>query len=368
MRGDWQLREVSVCVRHSHALVELWESLRPTERYDIGTLLDDIMEKSSTARWTCPAECRQLMVYGSMDASRTGETRPWMANHLLYAATTFCRLPGTERLRLEKQPDREKADKVLAAQAAGFDVARHADLLKELSVLVGPLEMRKAMGTTRTELASLAADGVLLPRKNIPTVKAPWRISDGIALVDELQAKAVVIEQSDKAWEGIQSAKSRTRISVGTIIGAIRNGDIRVGQRKNLVSYRGLCVLKDGIKWLAEAKLRQLGSPMKAAAAFGRTIGMRDMGRFLSLIAAGHTPATRMTHQKLGGEFMLVTEPQIAAFHARFLTLPSMAAEFGEHRRTLLAKLRAAGVKPFAPNGEDYGHLYLREDVQAVPD
>lgn len=61
-----------------------------------------------------------------------------------------------------------------------------------------------------------------------------------------------------------------------------------------------------------------------------------------------------------------MTEDDVEAFHARFLTLPTMAVEFGEHRRTLLARIRAAGIKPFGPDDQDYGHLYLRESVEPV--
>ena len=43
-----------------------------------------------------------------------------------------------------------------------------------------------------------------------------------------------------------------------------------------------------------------------------------------------------------------------------------MAVEFGEHRRTLLARIRAAGIEPFGPDNQDYGHLYLRESVGPI--
>ena len=48
------------------------------------------------------------------------------------------------------------------------------------------------------------------------------------------------------------------------------------------------------------------------------------------------------------------------------MTSPTMEAEFGQHRRKLLTEVLAAGVNPFAPNGEDYGYVFLRLDVEAV--
>ena len=60
------------------------------------------------------------------------------------------------------------------------------------------------------------------------------------------------------------------------------------------------------------------------------------------------------------------TKKDIVEFHARFVTASTMEREFGLHRRTLFAKLKAAHVKAFAPNTQDFGALYLREDVEAV--
>jgi hypothetical protein len=42
MRGDWQLREACVCVRHRHPLVELWRAEKLVDRYDIATRLSEI--------------------------------------------------------------------------------------------------------------------------------------------------------------------------------------------------------------------------------------------------------------------------------------------------------------------------------------
>lgn len=91
-----------------------------------------------------------------------------------------------------------------------------------------------------------------------------------------------------------------------------------------------------------------------SAAAFGRSIGMRDGGRFLALIAAGHTPATRVTHPKFGTEILVLSEADIAAFHRRFATTTTLAAEWGEHRNTVVARLEAA---PSAANLAGRGRL-----------
>ncbi|MEO9777594.1 MAG: hypothetical protein ABJH07_01925 [Sedimentitalea sp.] len=103
---------------------------------------------------------------------------------------------------------------------------------------------------------------------------------------------------------------------------------------------------------------------MITAAAFGRLVGIRTQGWFESLSAAGHTPATRMPHPKWGGERVYASASDIGEFRSRFVTLKILEEEFGLHKRTLLVKLKSAKVNPFAPNGEDFGPLYVREDAE----
>lgn len=42
MRGNWQLREVTLCVRHGHPLVPLWQASSLSDRFDIGARLSEI--------------------------------------------------------------------------------------------------------------------------------------------------------------------------------------------------------------------------------------------------------------------------------------------------------------------------------------
>ena len=100
-------------------------------------------------------------------------------------------------------------------------------------------------------------------------------------------------------------------------------------------------------------------------AAFGRQIGMRDHGRFPALVTSGHTSATRKQNPITGLTQLYMTEADIAVFHERYFTLPTMAREYGIDRRALLTRLKSSAIRPFKPNDQDYGHLYLRKDVDA---
>lgn len=488
IRGDWQLRELNICVAHQHPLVPLWEYDRPTDRFEVSKRFTEVLLDILEGRFEQPRVALSPYDLWLTTRLETGVDDTWLADKSLYAATTFCKLLGTETSRFCVSPGANAASRVTSAHARGFDIARHgedkiretldalaaqanghndepnkafgqiyvdlsqahlnkddfapfrkilrdciigiwpvaagdnvlgiiqeerqlhsitsaaretgigpflleqflvhagaitsdddrpasrttfeakayADLLAEIPTLVGPKQMQQHMGATRRQLASLAEDNVLRPRIDIPTIKLPWRVSDGLALVAELQEMALSTDPTDIRWEGIQQAKSRSGLRVGTIIAAIRARRLRIGRREDLRGYAGFSVLKTEIDGLKPSNQEQSVRPVVSAAVFGRSVGMRGNGWFEKLYTTGHTPATRMPHPKFGGMHVYLTQADVAAFNERFLTSSTMEREFTQHKRTLLAKLRLAHVRTFAPDDQDFGALYLREDVEAV--
>ena len=127
MRGDWQLREVSICVRHGHPLVGLWEIGSVAKRYDIGSRLSEIEHDILEGKLDKPLVKPSPYDFWLDDRLEDGRDETWLAGETLYAATTFCRLLGMELLRLEDQIDLEQEAKLRAAQAAGFAVARRGE-------------------------------------------------------------------------------------------------------------------------------------------------------------------------------------------------------------------------------------------------
>jgi hypothetical protein len=487
MRGDWQLREVSICVRHGHPLVRLWEVDAVSNRYDIGSRLSEIESDILQGKFDRPVVKPSPYDLWLDQRLEDGRDSTWFSSQTLYAATTFCRLLGMELLRLEDKIDLEQEAKLRAAQAAGFAVARlgeeaisaafdrlaalasgksdqphkafgdlftklsrdyvaeecfssfrrmlrdkiltvwpiateetllgeklperifhsllsaaeeigigtprldqflteagafafgddrpqsrklfdakkFAPLLEEIPTLVGPLQMCRSFGATKTELAALAKDEVILPRTKISTIKSPWRISDGVALLSKLKAKIHPTGTVDGATESILQAARRADVGIGVVIAAILSGDLQVVQSADPGGFHGLVV---PVSWasakVAPQPMQDLG--MVPAAAFGRAIGMRDQGLFRSLLEAGHTPSVRLRHPTTKVHWFYLTNQDIQAFHRRFMTPTTMKAELGVHRNMLLRKLREAGVKPFTPNGVSYGTLYLRESVEPV--
>jgi hypothetical protein len=493
IRGDWQFREVSACVRHQHALIPLWRRQTPTERFDISTRLSEILEdllKGNLEQGRSSPSAYDLWLDQRLESGRDDT---WLAGQTLYAATTFCRLLGSELLRLPEYPDVHVAARLRAAQKVGFEIAtggrdaidnaldklaalaplagdlpnkafgalfgglarahlnedafddfrrilweriiliwpvaadqeilgrtlpdrrlhsltsaaketgvgeplldqflveagaydkadgrpaarktfdalQHASLLAEIPTLVGSDEIRNAMGATKSQFRSLVEDRVLVPRTNIPKVKSPWRLQDGTDLMRELNALVIGVVEDQDQWELVQQANARTGLGVGRIVHAIRDGRLRVARWHGLDGYRALCVSKVEIDQFAvdsgaqtEAHSKLPTEVVSTAAAFGRSVGMREGQAFQRLVHAGHTPASHETISRNGTKRFYVTEDDIAAFHQRFFTQKTLADEYNGFWRTLVAQLQAGGDEPFTSDGETFGHLFLRADVE----
>ncbi|WP_119837712.1 TniQ family protein [Pseudooceanicola algae] len=251
-----------------------------------------------------------------------------------------------------------------------YDAKAWQHILDEIPTLVGPIALRRAIGATLAELKGLKADGVLVPRTNVATIKSPWRIADGHALLEELEAYAQPVAPEEPGWETIQLVHKRLDLPVGEIIAAIRTGALRLGQRPDMFGYHGLVV---EITEVAEFKAKTAPEPKPStsqgevtAAAFARSAGIRGKGQFLALIEGGHTPAMLVLNPTTRRREWRMSRDDIAAFEANYTTPSMLSAETGAHLNTIRAVLQSEGIQPFRPNGLDVGPVYLRNAVAPV--
>ena len=491
MRGDWQFREVTLCLRHGRPLVPLWTAAAPRDRFDIGARLreieSNILSGALDQRSQIPSPYDIWLDQRLADGSDT----TWFRDHPVFTVTTLCRLLGQALLkdntpeddsasggihaagfnvavrgeaairdaldqiaamatgawdepqkafgplysRLNRDylkepgfdafreilrdcilenwplaagemvlgkplPERRFHSLITAARETGigprvlahflteagaiplndlrppgrrlFDAQVYAGLLAEIPTLVGPIAMRTAMGATKKELVALEEEGVLTPRTRVQTVKNPWRMSDGLALVTELSARAVTVEDKDKNWETLLLARRRSKVALDTLVRAIRDTHLTVGQRAGVPGFHGIVILKSEVDVLAaparavrDKVLEEVPGSM-AAAEFGRGIGLRDGGVFQAMIEAGHVTAYQIINPRTGRAQYRMTPEDMAAFHRRFVTLTTISAETGQHRNTLKVLLAVRRIGPFSPEGKDFGPVYLRADVAAV--
>ncbi|TNJ46307.1 TniQ family protein, partial [Phaeobacter sp. B1627] len=252
-----------------------------------------------------------------------------------------------------------------------FDAAEYAWLLAEIPTLVGRGDMLAAMGATEAQLRTLREEKIIRPLTKHPRVKAPWRLADGLALVAELHALMQPDPAEGSVWEGLQFAKQRTGLPVGAMLNAIRERNMRVARDPGQSGYRSFMVLKAEVDSLTGARPHvrrrdETAAAGQPASVFATSIGMRRRGWYPALHQAGHAPAFWNRHPVTRRAVLYVSEDDKAKFHRRFLIPATMQSEFGLHRQTCTAKLRAAGVSPFSPDGVDFGPLYLRQEAEPV--
>jgi hypothetical protein len=486
MRGDWQLREVTLCLKHWHLLVPLWTENNRYARHDFAIRFKEI-EASLLAgtmdRPVCdPTEYDLWLDHRLED----GQDFTWLAKHGLYPATAFCRLLGSELLRFQADPGQDDIHRLRAAQQAGFAVARqgeaaisaafmalveasggkreepkavfghlhtklrtdyandpafdqfrhllrdcilsvwpmaagetvlgevhperrlhslysaarevgvteellepflieagalsagdprysnrrvfsakdHAALLAEIPTLVSLKTLQREIGASRTELARLVTEGFLTPRVQNEAVHLRWSLVQAKALLAGLMANAQQISTTDTGWEPLSSARLRCRQPIAALLNAVRNGRLAIG------------AVGDGFSdlRLRTAEVDRLARPsdvpdvetLITATAFGISVGIKDKGRFRALIDAEQTPATTSRNPKTGMPIFFLTAADIAAFHRRFVTMRTLSAETGRAIPELRADLKRAGVAVFSPGGQDFGRIYLREEVEAA--
>lgn len=265
-----------------------------------------------------------------------------------------------------------KADDKRPQSRKLFDAKVYAEILKEIPTLVGPIAMRTAMGATQQEIAALADEGLLITRTRVKKVKKPWRISDGIALVAELSTGSILVDEEDIDWETLLLACRRRAMSLADLDRAIRIKQLTVGRRKGVEGFHGIVVSKFEVNPMAAPRTKRRQKDMHeeigtiAAAEFGRSVGLRNSGAFLALIEAGHVSARTVKTSWTGRSQYRLTPKNRAEFHRRFVTLTTLSSETGQHRNTLRSVLASGRVSPFSPDGQDFGSVYLRDDVAGL--
>lgn len=130
-------------------------------------------------------------------------------------------------------------------------------------------------------------------------------------------------------------------------------------------------VLKDEVDQLTgqQPRRRQRDETLPAgelASIYAVKLGISAKAWFHKLFVAGHVSARWVPHPTNGTEVLYLTNEDIAAFHARFMTPMTMQAEFGVTWQKCMVELRKVGVTPFTEDDQEFGPLYERRYVEPI--
>ncbi|MDF3607711.1 hypothetical protein PE067_17140 [Paracoccus sp. DMF-8] len=240
MRGHWQLREVTICLRHRHPLVPLWEEHDPVKRLDIQFQLGRISDRILDGALRQPELAPSAYDVWLDHRLETGEDPTWLSRHTLYAATAFCRLLGIELLRPRNIGYRQAEVDLRAAQAAGFEYARQGEAairqaLDELAVTASraAVEAPSAFGWLFVKLSHDYRD---LPEFDIfrdilrEVILSVWPVAPGEFLLGR--------EVSERRLHSVRTASLETGVGEVALdqflteAGAFAPGDDRPRRRR----------------------------------------------------------------------------------------------------------------------------------------
>jgi TniQ len=292
--------------------------------------------------------------------------RPVMERRL-HSVRTAAQATGVDQRRMRKMLAAAgivpEADTGLPDSWEVFEVSKAQAILDELTTLVPAKTFAALIGASRSQFDLLVRDGVLVPALERADVKAVWNPADGVAFLAGLLAGAVPISVALHGWEHLSKSAQRLKIGPGAIIDAIRSGRItRIAKHADHEGYAAVYVDHAEVEGVLGAE------PPKAQSIelFAKSVGLLPPSRLKRLIQNGETPATTLINPKTKAEQQYITTADAEAFHRLFLTTRTVALEFKRSWQSISAELRAKGVAPFSPGGEDYGNLYLRADVMAA--
>ena len=291
-----------------------------------------------------------------------------VATRKLHSVTTAAREAGTEPELMRKlliDAEVIDANGALPDRRTTFSAEVANPILARISDVVSLRTMRDVLGATRTELEALVAENILIPLASSPEIRKRWRREDGVKLMEEITRGATPVAADDPAWVDLLHVRMRSGISLRGLIKLIGAGHFRVGLREGKPWFRNVVLQKTEIDLLGRAQDDQPIGEMSASE-FGRAVGLRYNGDFIALIEAGHTPATRSRHPVTRQDQWRMTNEDIAAFHRRFVTIATLRQETGRSSNALRMQLKKEKIERFAPDGGDFGSLWLRTAAMQI--
>lgn len=255
-----------------------------------------------------------------------------------------------------------------------FGIEPFQDFLNEIPYLISPKKMRQCIGATETEMRSLIDDGLLQPRTNSSSVKAPWSEADGIAFLEKIdQLVRKVVPMSEQGWIRLQAAKTLARMPLSMIIQCVEYESLVLAKYEGATGFHNYLVsmkqLGEIIEHRRAMQLSVEGTLKKdliPAAAFGRQVGIRGRHSFLEFVRDGHTPGKKVRNSINGLQTWYLSADDIEGFRDRFITIRMITEEIESHRNTVIAVINAHKTLRFMPGGKDYGPIYLRADVEIL--
>ncbi|WP_167767251.1 TniQ family protein [Jannaschia formosa] len=269
MRGDWQLRDVHLCVRHGHPLIALWTRNRRSERLDYAARLGEIVADLRAGRLDVPPV--EVTDYDAWLDERlgTGRDESWLGSLPVDVATKACQRLG-EALKTWNSVEGE--DDARPARARGYAVLREGpsafqDTLHDLSSAAsGPNDgWRKAFGGLYDWLADHGQND---PRYRVlrdlmrEVILEEWSVAEGETIlgVATPRRRRHSVASAAKAG-GVSEAVMRALLVRHGLAGT---DDLRPDARLTVDADQASPIVAQASRMIGERQLRmRMGIPSK---------------------------------------------------------------------------------------------------------
>lgn len=282
----------------------------------------------------------------------------------LHSVQTAAKEYGVDARRLRKMLEADGlVDKELPDAWAVFDAESAQLSLSAMVEFVTAKDFWESINLSRSQFDLLVEDKLLQPSLNHASTKHIWDPREGQAFIDRTLNGAIALQQAQHGWEHIAKTAQRLKIRPADIIRAIWEGKIQsVGKSVQFEGYRAIHVYYDEV---ATALGGETPAEMSIEV-FSKGVGLSDPACMGRLVKFGHTPSTEMQNPKTKALQNYISKADAEEFHAKFVTLRTLAKTHGASWQKMSGELREKGIAPFSPDGRNYGNLYSKSDADAA--
>jgi hypothetical protein len=241
-----------------------------------------------------------------------------------------------------------------------FDANDAAAFLDGLNHYVSALDLQAALGLDRSLFNGLRKDGFFEPTLNGPDHKPLWDSAAASAFLDRLLTGAESIYVPRHDWCGLAKAAQRLKVRPGEILNLIQTSRLkRFGKYQGKNGYDALLIPINE----AERALQRPSAAGQSIELFAKTVGLRPTAA-MKLIRGGHIPTTAGQNPKTKAAQRFLSPEDLAAYHARFVTLRALARHLGKSWQLLNAELTSDSIAPFSPDGMELGAIYEWDSLE----
>lgn len=307
-------------------------------------------------------------------ATHLSETWPLgPEDELLGEPITERRLHSVRTASQEFGVDPRRLRKMLAASGlidnslhdswAVFDAQKAQEMIESLVGYETAKGFAEGISMSRSQFDLLVEDGILRPALKEARTKHVWNPRDGQIFLKNILSGATKLHRAHPEWEHISKSAQRLKVRPGDIIRAIWDGLIKqVGNRIHFSGYDAIYVNHAEVMSILIHD-EPTGLSIEH---FSKGVGLAQPVHLNRLIKNGHTTATEFRNPKTKALQLFITNDDAKSFHAKFVTLRTLAKDRETSWQNVFGKMRAQGVAPFSPDGVDYGNIYLRSDVDTA--